>query len=206
MCLENEMTEFKKEQKEYYSEDFVALDLSHREIASIVFDDCTFDACNLSETQFNECKFTNCRFVKCNLSVAKMGASQFSEVIFDGCKVIGIDWTRASWLGIVLHAPIKFYRCLMNDSSFFGLKMKGLVIKACQAQSVDFREGHFSGADFTETDFSNSLFMQTDLSNVDFTEAINYGIDIRFNQVEKAKFSRYEALRLLDLLDIELVD
>ncbi|VAX31724.1 hypothetical protein MNBD_NITROSPIRAE01-2017, partial [hydrothermal vent metagenome] len=43
MCLENEMTEFKKEQKEYYSEDFVALDLSHREIASIVFDDCTFD-------------------------------------------------------------------------------------------------------------------------------------------------------------------
>lgn len=65
---------------------------------------------------------------------------------------------------------------------------------------------HFSGADFTETNFSNSLFMQTDLSNADLTEANNYNIDIRFNEVKKAKFSRYEALRLLDLLDIELVD
>ncbi len=200
------MTDFNDKQKEYFSEDFVSLNLSQREISSFVFDDCTFDACNLSETIFKGCTFKDCRFVNCDLSVAKLKASRFSGVIFEGCKVIGIDWTRAYWPSIVLQPPLKFYKCVMNDSSFFGLKIKNLVITGCQTQSVDFRDGHFQGANFTQTDLSNSLFMQTDLSHSDFTEATHYNIDIRFNEVKKAKFSRFEALSLLELLDISLVD
>jgi len=44
------------------------------------------------------------------------------------------------------------------------------------------------------------------LTGTDFTEATNYNIDIYFNEIKRAKFSRYEAVRLLNSLGIELVD
>lgn len=182
------------------------LDLSHREISSTVFDTCTFNACDLSETLLSQCKFLDCRFLKCNLSVVKVTDSKFVEVSFRDCKLIGIDWTLAAWSKFAPSAPIKCYNCMLNDSSFFGLKLDAFVLEACQAHTVDFREGHFQKANFKQTDFSNSMFGETDLTQADFTDATNYRIDLRFNKVRQAKFSRYEALRLLDPLDIKLVD
>ena len=80
------------------------------------------------------------------------------------------------------------------------------MVEECKAHNVDFREGNFSNSNFTYTDLSGSFFSNTTLSGTDFSEAINYDIDIYRNIIEKAKFSRFEAVRLLDSLDIELVD
>ena len=81
-----------------------------------------------------------------------------------------------------------------------------MVIEECKAHDVDFREGDFGESNFTYTDFSNSLFNNTNLTGTDFTEAVNYNIDIYFNEIKRARFSRYEAVRLLNNLGIELVD
>ena len=94
----------------------------------------------------------------------------------------------------------------MNDGIFFGLSLEELVIEQCKAHDVDFREGNFTDSNFTYTDFSNSLFNKTNLTGVNFAEAISYNIDIYFNEIKRAKFSRHEAVRLLGSLDIELVD
>nr|WP_245680758.1 hypothetical protein [Veronia pacifica] len=48
--------------------------------------------------------------------------------------------------------------------------------------------------------------MRTNLQDVDFTDSTAYAIDILENQIKGATFSRYEALNLLNSLDIELVD
>jgi hypothetical protein len=50
------------------------------------------------------------------------------------------------------------------------------------------------------------LFGKTNLVSADMTEALNYNIDLHENNIKNAKFSRYEAMRLLDCLEIELVD
>jgi fluoroquinolone resistance protein len=105
-----------------------------------------------------------------------------------------------------LFSPVKFFKCIINDSSFFGLSLDEIVIEACKAYDVDFREGSFSKANFTFTDFTNSLFNGTNLSGADFTEAVNYRIDINYNVINRAKFSRYEAISLLESLQIELKD
>jgi len=94
----------------------------------------------------------------------------------------------------------------MNDSTFMGLSLNEIVIAECKAQEVDLREGSFCDADFSYTDFTNSLFNETNLSGSDFTEASNYQIDINYNNVKGAKFSRHEAVCLLESLGIELVD
>lgn len=191
---------------EHFSQIFNGLDLSSKKIESSIFESCTFNKCNFSGAIFSNSQFIDCEFSQCNLSIVKIEFSKFSDVVFDECKVIGVDWTTASWSDIKLCSPIKFYQCIINDSIFFGLNLSGIVIKECKAHDVDFRDSDFSESDFSHTNFQGSMFSQTNLSGASFIDAINYNIDINFNNISKAKFSRYEAIRLLDSLDIELVD
>ena len=200
------MSNIEDEGGEYRSLRFNNLNLSAKELSAKEFDDCVFKECDFSEAVFNKSKFVECQFIRCNLSLAKVEQCQFIDVVFEECKAVGIDWTRVSWSQYVFCSPLKFYKSIINDSSFFGLSLQELEIEECKAHNVDFREGDFSSANFCNTDFTNSLFNKTNLTAADFIEAINYDIDVYFNEVSKAKFSRLEAVRLLEGLDIELVD
>lgn len=199
------MTTFSHDQNDYFDTRFEALQLSGQQVRSVTFETCRFENCDLSQATFTDCDFVDCHFINCNMSILTVDFCRFNEVEFENCKVIGIDWTRVNWPGFVAFSPLKFINCILNDSTFFGLSLKEMVIEGCTAHDVDFREGDFCDANFSHTDFSNSLFNQTDLKGADFTQAVNYRIDINHNQISKAKFSRYEALSLLESLDIELV-
>ena len=200
------MSNIEDEAVEYSSQSFNNLNLSSKELISKEFDSCTFKECDFGEANLNKSNFIDCHFIRCNLSLIKVEQSQFFDVFFEECKAVGVDWTRVSWSQYVFCSPIKFYKSIINDSSFFGLSLEELEVEECKAHDVDFREGNFSSANFNNTDFSNSLFNNTNLTGASFIDAINYDIDIHFNEVSKAKFSRHEAVRLLDGLDIELVD
>ncbi|EKO3726303.1 pentapeptide repeat-containing protein, partial [Vibrio metschnikovii] len=121
-------------------------------------------------------------------------------------KLVGVDWTKATWPVYHSDFELSFKRCILNDSSFFGLTLNELVFDECKLHDVDFREGNFARSTMTYSDFSHSLFMRTNLQGVDFSESTAYSIDVLENNVKKAKFSRYEALSLLESLGIELVD
>jgi uncharacterized protein YjbI with pentapeptide repeats len=200
------MTYFKKGHKEYFSETFTDLKLVGQKINSLVFEECSFNNCDFSDVSFVDCEFIDCSFSKCNLSVVKLGHSRFHDVYFENCKVIGIDWTQADWPNIALFSPVKFFKCIMNHSTFFGLSLNEIVMKECTAHDVDFREGSFCKANFMFTDFANSLFKETNLIEANFAEALNYRIDINYNKIYRARFSRYEAVNLLESLEIELID
>jgi len=170
------------------------------------FEDCEFNDCDFSQATFSRCKFLNCTFNRCNLSLVKIPYSHFFEVAFMDSKLVGIDWTRASWSPFNLCAELSFKRCLLNDASFFGLSLNELTLEECKLHEVDFREGDFTNSTMTYCDFTNSLFMRTNLKQVDFSESENYNIDILQNTVTKATFSRFAALALLEALDITLVE
>lgn len=191
---------------EYLSKSFKGLNMSSNELMSKEFDNCIFNNCDFSEAVLNKSKFIDCHFIKCNLSLIKIEQTKFLDVMFEECKAIGIDWTKASWSNFKLSSPIRFYKCIINDSSFFGLSLEEIVIEECKARDVDFREGNFSEANFSYTDFANGLFNNTNLTGANFMEAINYNIDVYFNVISRAKFTRCEAVRLLDSLGVDLVD
>ena len=192
--------------QDYYSKTFNHLSMIEQEIEGVEFEDCSFSECDFTEATFKKCRFIECAFSECNLSVIKIPQSQFTDVTFEQCKLIGVDWTRALWSQLRLAASLEFKNCVMNDSSFFDLGLDEIKLAECKAHDVDFRNGSFSLANFTYTDFTGSLFGKTDLSGSDFTEAVNYDIDIFDNKIDKAKFTRYEAVRLLNCLDVELLD
>lgn len=192
--------------KMYLSKTFKDISLIENDFYEIEFENCHFQDCNFTNSTFKKCKFIECKFTRCNLSLTQVPQCRFTEVTFDECKLVGIDWSRAAWPNLVFFVSLHFNKCIINDSSFFGLVLDEIIIEECKAHDVDFREGSFCRANFTYTDFANSLFGKTNLSGADFSEAINYNIDIFNNKISKTKFTRYEALSLLSSLDIELVD
>lgn len=192
-------------EEDNFAENFENLDLSGQEIIAKEFDDCTFVKCDFSHTAFKQCKFITCHFSHCNLSLMEVLDSQFNGCCFEDCKLIGVDWTKASWSALTQRA-LKFKRAVLNDSSFWGLTLESIMISSCEARDVDFREANLSKSDLSDTDFTNALFRNTNLSQANFIHASNYDIDVRVNTIKGAKFSRHDVYRLLGGLDIEIVD
>lgn len=192
--------------QQYYNQAFNELVIGSRLISGAEFEECEFSACDFASTTFAHCKFVNCHFNHCNFSLAKVDYSQFLEVSFKECKMIGINWTKANWPKFTVNPELSFIRCIINDSSFFGLTLHGLILEECKVHDVDFRGGDFTHACMTYCDFNHSLFMRTNLQKADFAESTNFNINVLENTLKQAKFSRYEALSLLDSLGIELVD
>jgi len=192
-------------EEDNFAEDFQNLDLSGQEIVAKEFDDCTFTKSDFSHTAFKQCKFITCHFSRCDLSLIEVLDSQFNGCHFEDCKVIGVDWTKASWSALT-QRELKFKRTVLNDSSFWGLKLESIMISSCEARDVDFREANLTKADLSDTDFSCALFRNTNLTEANFSYASNFDIDVRVNTVRGAKFSRYDVWRLLSGLDIVLVD
>ena len=200
------MTDIDESTKEYLSQKFVDLDCSGRTLNGVTFDDCTFRTCDFSETTLIKCRFIDCHFFQCNLSVVKINNTRFSDVFFEACKLIGVDWTKGHWSSLAVSSPVRFSECILNDSSFFGLDMKEMLMEACKAHDVDFRDAILAGASFMHTDLSHSLFNKTNLAGANFAEASHYHIDLYANSIKGAKFCRDEAVSLLDCLGIELID
>jgi len=191
---------------EFHQKYFKDLKLSSTNIASKVFEECDFTRCSFNGSRFEHCKFIDCTFRSCDLSNLNIVRSKFLTVLFEECKIIGVDWNKAEWSRFAGPGQLAFKKSVISDSSFFGMKLPELILEDCRAQSVDFRAGDFSRSNFTYSDFAESMFGNTNLSGTDFREATNYDIDIRENQLKGAKFTRFEAIRLLDGLGFELFD
>ncbi|HEX6384107.1 MAG TPA: pentapeptide repeat-containing protein [Anaerolineae bacterium] len=168
------------------------------------FIDCLFSGCTFRETLFKNCRFHECVFSNCDLSLARVEGSSFSNTRFVKSRVIGINWTLASWPKYPLRPPIRFDECVLDYSTFIGLSLPGIRITGCRAKDVDFSEADLSEADFSKTDLSESRFGQTNLAKANFEDATNYTIDVHLNDVSKARFSLPEAVSLLRSLDIIL--
>lgn len=191
---------------DYYQREFRGLKLPSVCLSSKVFEECEFIGCSFSGAHFSGCKFVECTFRSSDLSNINVKGSKFREVIFEECKVIGVDWNKAEWSRVAVSGQMVFKKSVVDDSSFFGLRLPKLTMEGCKVRAVDFRAGDFSESNFSYSDFAESMFGNTNLSGVDFREAVNYEIDIRDNKLKGAKFTRFEAVRLLEGFGFDLFD
>lgn len=192
--------------KDYYDETFNKQDFSSTCLERAEFEACEFTRCNFTAARLAYCKFINCTFNHCNLSVIDITGSRFNEVSFTECKLSGTDWTRAYWPDFHPDPELSFSQCILSSASFFSLTLQGLKMDGCKLHDVDFRECDLTGAEILRCDLTGSLFSHTKLQSADFTDSWNFAIDVLNNIVTSAKFSRLEALSLLESLGIELVD
>jgi fluoroquinolone resistance protein len=187
------------ERKNYYQEKFSKLILTREVFNSLVFEDCEFNGCSFIECKFETSKFLNCVFKECILSAVAPADCRFDEVKFEGCKVIGMDWTKAYKV-----SDLEFNQSQINYSNFRFLSLSKIKITHCEAKEVDFIETDLSGADFQDTNLEKSRFFKTNLTEANFRRATNYFIDVKNNTLKKTHFSMPEAMNLLKALDIIL--
>jgi len=189
-----------------FAEDFEKIDLHGETIKNAEFEECTFSSCDFSETLFRSCRFIDCRFLNCNLSVMKLTDSMVSGCEFISSKMIGVDWTMCDWKSLLSSEPMRFKKCILNDSNFYGLSQDRLEVKECSAKELDLRSGSFKNADFSSSDFKGALFGNTHLEYANFTDATNTNIDLKNNYQKGAIFNRFEALYLLESMGIVLIN
>ena len=77
-------------EKEFLSKTFSNISAINQEICNIEFESCQFQDCNFTDSIFKKCRFIECTFTRCNLSVIKVHQSQFTDVAFDECKLVGV--------------------------------------------------------------------------------------------------------------------
>ena len=136
---------------DYIDRTFKEIHLDGEQLVSSEFYDCTFVRCSFAGSTFRACRFVNCTFQQCDLSLIQVPETTFSGTRFEDSKVVGVDWTQADWAAVGLGDPIGFSKCAISHSTFIGLGLEEIQIKACVATDVDFREADLTKAE-TATD------------------------------------------------------
>ncbi len=188
--------------EEHFDQIFENILVDQDETLTTKFTDCKFVKCSFKSAKLSNCKFSDCTFLECDLSLAQITGSSFPSTRFEKSKLIGINWTQGNWSQSKFNNLDGFFDCMLNHSTFIGLDLKGIQIKNCVANEVDFREADLSKVNFTGTDLDRSLFNHTNLTEADLSRARNYQIDAGTNILKQARFSLPEAMGLLYSMDI----
>lgn len=183
-----------------FNQRFSKVDFTKQELAK-EYESCTFVDCNFEGTLLSQIQFVECEFHQCNLSTAKISGTGWKQVVFKGCKMLGLHFEQSNPFLLEL----AFENCVLNYSCFYKKKLKSTRFLHCQLEEVDFSEADLHKSLFTGSTLSLATFDQTNLTEADFSEAFSYRINPTLNQIRKAKFSFPQAAGLLNDFGIELV-
>jgi uncharacterized protein YjbI with pentapeptide repeats len=196
------------ESQETYSGDvFKRVDLKKHNITMSHFSECKFIGCDFSDASLQSCRFIDCEFQDCAMKMTKVENTTFARVSFSKCNLLGVNWTEANWSEWATKlSAIEYRNCDLKYGVFFGLELKKIVIKDCNAREVNFAETDLTEGDFSGTDFAGAIFLRTNLTKANFVGAKNYVLNINDNKTKETKFSLPEAIRLLYNMDIVIID
>lgn len=177
---------------------FKGKDYTQNRLPKADYENCVFKGCDFANGYLDNQNFMECKFVDCNLSNANIAHTIFKEVIFSHSKLIGLKFEDCNDFLM----DFSFQDCILNFSSFYGLKLKSQRFMDCKLEGVDFTEATLVQAQFAKCDLQGAIFSATVLENADFRTARNFNIDPERNRLKKAQFSKEGAIGLLKKYDI----
>lgn len=179
----------------FKGEDFTAKELSKAE-----YENCTFSQCNFAEVNLSGIIFLESRFEGCDLSLARLGDTAFRDVSFGACKMLGLRFDHCNEFLL----SFRFKQCILDHSSFAGLKLKGTFYEDCQLKEADFSGADLSKAVLSGCDLYRTIFADTNLEGADLRTAVNFSIDPDANRLKKARFSFQNIAGLLNKYGIQI--
>jgi len=186
--------------EEYDQVTWDRFDFTSQDLTRSTFSRCSFVGCDFSSLKLSETRFETCEFRDCNLSNTVVDHTRFDGVTFEGCKLVGLNFGASDPLTLGLSLT----RCVLRYVNFSQLRWKNAVLTDCEALDSDFRGAQLVGADFSRTRFRGCRFHAANLQKADFRHAEGYDLDVRTENLKKAKFSLPEALNLLAPFDLEV--
>lgn len=162
---------------------------------------CTFIECDLAEIDLIGSRFIECTFDGCNLANVGLRQVVMQDTVFKECKMIGLRMEDMDDLGL----KIDFQECVLNFTSFYGMKLKKCQFSSCIMHDVDFSDSDLTGIDITDCDLTGATFDNTILEKSNLEGSYNFKINPTNNRIRGARFSKTELSGLLDSLGIIVV-
>jgi fluoroquinolone resistance protein len=179
---------------------FESIDFRQYEMNRHTFEDCEFQSCHFSEMSLAGAAFRSCQFVKSELALVNIENATLHCVIFQDCKIIGLNFTDCNPFGF---SP-EFENCLIESTVYYSNSLKKGKYINCQIRNTDFIECDLREVDFSNSRFEKTAFQKCNLEKADFRTAHNYQVDPFTNRIKKAKFSLPEAQTFLGFLGIDI--
>lgn len=145
---------------------------------------CVFEGVQLQETRWADVRLESCVFRDCDLTRANVAGLHLREVRFEGCKLMGIDWSEAA-----PNPEVHFEDCNLRYGSFVGLSLRKTTFARCAAPEVNFIDTDLTEADFTGTDLTGSNFRDCTLTKADFRGATGAFLDPSGNRFKATRVS-----------------
>jgi len=171
-----------------------------KNITSKSFYDCKFIDCDFTESDFSNSIFSECIFKTSNLSLITINESKFHDVYFDGCKILGVDFTPLSKLIL----EIGFKNSQIIKCIFASLELGGTDFINCQIIQTDFYDTILKKSNFSGSDLKETIFENADLTGANFKDSKNYLINPLKNKIKNAEFTMPEAIVLLESLEVKI--
>ena len=149
------------------------------------FEQFHFIGFDLSQADLSGRRFSECRFENCNLAGATLANTGLQNVAFDGCKLLGLQFTACRDMLFDVH----FDRCQLDYASFWGKTMPNTRFVGCSLQEADFTRTDLTNAVFDECQLRGAVFSQTRLLGADFRTAQNIMLDPEQNELKQARFA-----------------
>ncbi len=165
------------------------------------YENCIFENCNFTAYELNDYSFIECRFEECNLSNCNLSNSSFKDVIFNGCKMLGIDWSRINPFLL----KVKFTKCQLNFSVFNNIKFKGSSFFECDLSSSDFTNTSLIEVDIVDCNLDRAVFENTDLQKANLKDSYNIVLDPRVNRLKGLKVPQSQLEGLLLYFGIKTI-
>ncbi|MBZ9632462.1 pentapeptide repeat-containing protein [Salegentibacter sp. LM13S] len=164
------------------------------------YESCQFKNCNFSAGNLKCVLFIDCEFNECDLGNVNFDHTSFQNCNFKSCKMIGLHFNNCEPFAF----SISLNDCILNHSSFYGMKLPKTIFQNSKLQEVDFSGADLSNSKFINSDLSGAVFQNTNLIKVDFLSAQNYSIDPENNKIKGAKFSLDQVSGLLNKYQITI--
>ncbi|MCP4869106.1 MAG: pentapeptide repeat-containing protein [Proteobacteria bacterium] len=177
---------------------FDGLDLRGGRLERVELLDCVISDSQLSEATLDSCSFEDVTFRRCDLSVVQLGGTAFRGVKFDECKLTGLDWSRAQDLTF----EVSFHDCVLDFSSFQGVRLRKLRIEGGRAHNVIFADSDLRAARLGYVDLAGAQFTGNDLRGTDLSTSVNVVLEPRTNRLHKTKLPVDAALKHLKQMGI----
>ena len=168
------------------------LDLRGREISDKIFRECRFSNVTFAEARLRDCRFEDCLVRLSDWTMAKVYGTALRSVKFEGCKLMGIDWSDG-------HRALdaSFKECVLDYCSFARVDLRKGAFKDCRMLEVNFAEANLSEADFSGSNLDRSRFQRTNLTRANLAGAANFLINPAENKTKGAIISLDAAVSIV---------
>ncbi len=174
-------------------------DLSGQALDRVEVYESTLKRVTLCEATLRRWVFEECRFVDCDLSMAMLDQCVLQSVEFEGCKLVGVDWTRPSKSSL----SVSFERCSLRLGNLAGVRLRETKLLECDLRECDFTGADCTGADLRRSNLTGALLGGASLQKADLRETRGLDLDpeMRF---KGARVSTEVALKLAERMGLRL--